>query len=115
MPTSLNLLFVCSRNQWRSPTAETIYRNHPGINVRSAGTSTSARRRINASDLDWADLILVMENRQRQRLRQSFPTLVATRELHVLDIEDCYHYMDPELIDELRAAIDPILDHSTPA
>jgi protein-tyrosine-phosphatase len=35
---STNLLFICSRNQWRSPTAEAIWRRRPGFNVRSAGT-----------------------------------------------------------------------------
>jgi predicted protein tyrosine phosphatase len=25
----VNILFVCSRNKWRSATAETIYQNHP--------------------------------------------------------------------------------------
>ena len=40
----LNVLFVCSRNQWRSPTAEQVWRRHPRVNARSAGTSGSARR-----------------------------------------------------------------------
>jgi predicted protein tyrosine phosphatase len=36
---ALNALFVCSRNEWRSPTAEAIYRRFPGVNARSTGTS----------------------------------------------------------------------------
>ncbi len=59
----LNVLFVCSRNQWRSPTAEKLWRNHPGLRVRSAGTSPNARRHVSASDLHWADAIVVMEGK----------------------------------------------------
>jgi len=55
------VLFVCSRNQWRSPTAEAIYRNHPLVEALSAGVSSSARRRVSAKLLQLADLILVME------------------------------------------------------
>ena len=41
-----NVLFICSRNQWRSPTAEQVYRKHPLLAVRSAGTSLNARRKV---------------------------------------------------------------------
>lgn len=27
----MNVLFVCSRNKWRSLTSETIYKNTPGL------------------------------------------------------------------------------------
>ena len=53
-----NVLFVCSRNQWRSPTAERVFRRDPRVNTRSAGTSPNARHPVNESDLRWADLIL---------------------------------------------------------
>jgi hypothetical protein len=56
----LNVLFVCSRNQWRSPTAEQIFAQHPGLSVRSGGTSESARRRVSLKDAQWADIILVI-------------------------------------------------------
>ena len=32
-----HVLFVCGRNQWRSPTAARIYANDQRIEVRSAG------------------------------------------------------------------------------
>ena len=40
----MNLLFVCSRNQWGSPTVESIYKNYSGINVKSAGTEPPLAR-----------------------------------------------------------------------
>ncbi len=48
----LNILFVCSRNQWRSPTAEQVWRRHPQFNVRSGGTSLSARHTVSAQDIE---------------------------------------------------------------
>ncbi|HEY5757541.1 MAG TPA: hypothetical protein VIU34_17050, partial [Steroidobacter sp.] len=51
----VNVLFVCSRNQWRSPTAEKVFARYPGVSVRSAGTSPNARRHISVEDVRWAD------------------------------------------------------------
>jgi|GEM_PF-5824209 len=45
------LLFVCSRNQWRSPTAEQIWRSDNRLDVRSGGTSPSARYAVSAQDI----------------------------------------------------------------
>ena len=106
---SIHLLFVCSRNQWRSPTAERIYDDHPLIETRSAGTASSARRKLSLADIQWADLILVMEREHAQRVRADFREAVQSKELHVLGIEDRYRYMDPELVAEIKAAVDPIL------
>lgn len=104
-----NVLFVCSRNQWRSPTAETIWRRHPTIQVRSAGTSPRARRTVTAADIRWADLIFAMESKHRNRLRAEFSRLLEHKPVHVLGIPDDYKYMDPELVDELKTAITPWL------
>lgn len=41
----VNVLFVCSRNKKRSPTAEFIFSNLEGVNVLSAGTSVDAEHR----------------------------------------------------------------------
>lgn len=106
---SINLLFVCSRNQWRSPTAEKIYSKCPGVNVRSAGTSRNARRTITSNDLQWADLVLVMESKHRQKLRADFPGEMKHKKCHVLEIPDDYEYMDPDLIDMIRQSVDEVL------
>lgn len=104
-----NLLFVCSRNQWRSPTAEKVWRNHPALAVRSAGTSAGARRRVTWDDLAWADVILVMETKHRQRLAADFGPALAGKTVHVLDIPDEYRYMDPELVELLETAVAELL------
>lgn len=59
----MKILFICSRNQWLSPTAEAIYKDHSGINVWSAGTESSARIKLSAKTILWADIIFVMEKK----------------------------------------------------
>ena len=107
---TINILFVCSRNQWRSPTAEQLLRNYPGISVRSAGTSPNARKHISVEDVRWADLILVMEDKHKSRLVAAFTRLMVGKRIHVLDIPDDYKYMDPELVQQLKQAVEPFLN-----
>ena len=101
----MNILFVCSRNKWRSATAETIYKNHPVHQVRSAGTEPSARIKINAKLIIWADLIFVMEKKHKQRIAERFHEEIYEKEIITLDIPDDYQYMDEMLIEELNAKI----------
>ena len=110
MNRSKNLLFVCSRNQWRSPTAETIWRKHPGFNVRSGGTSPKARKKVGPVDIRWADYIFVMEKKHKNRLVAEFTRMLDHKPLFILDIPDDYKYMDSELITELEAKVTEILD-----
>jgi predicted protein tyrosine phosphatase len=105
-----NILFICSRNQWRSPTAEQIWRRHPDFNVRSAGTSPRARKTVSAADIQWADVIFVMEQKHKNRLKAAFPRLLSHKPLHALDIPDEYQYMDPELIEELESRVAEFID-----
>ena len=104
-----NVLFICSRNQWRSPTAESIWRKHPEINVRSAGTSRQARRTVTLTDIRWADIILVMEEKHFAQLQVKFTRAIEYKAIVVLDIPDEYRYMEPELIDELTESVATIL------
>ena len=104
-----NVLFICSRNQWRSPTAEAIWRRHSLLNVRSAGTSRGARRKVSAGDLRWADVILVMEEEHRSRLFADFASVVTHTPIHVLDIPDDYTFMDAELVEHLRHSVAAVL------
>jgi len=105
----MNILFICSRNQWRSPTAERVWRNHPGVNVRSAGTSRNARRTVSEADIVWADLILVMEDRHKDRLKAQFRQHGRHMNLHVLDIPDDYRFMDPDLVETVRMKVAPFV------
>lgn len=106
---ALNVLFVCSRNQWRSPTAEAVWRRHPGIHARSAGTSAGARHPVSERDLAWADVILVMEEKHKSRLLAGFRQALGDKPVHVLDIPDEYRYMDPELVAQLERSVADLL------
>ena len=110
MTDRLKVLFVCSKNQWRSPTAEMIYRDDARMSVRSRGTSHAAARPIRENDLVWADLVLVMEHKHRNRLMADYPEPTKFLAIHVLDIPDDYGFMNDELIQLLRFAADPIID-----
>lgn len=103
-----NLLFICSRNQWRSPTAEKIFKQK-GFSARSAGTSPNARNSISISDVKWADIILVMEKKHKNRLIAKFTRLVEHKPIHILDIPDDYKFMDIELISHLEDAMESFL------
>lgn len=100
-----NILFICSRNQWRSPTGEQVWKNHPKLNVRSAGTSPRAKRTVNAKDIGWADVIFVMEEKHKSRLKAEFTRLLNYKEIKVLDIPDEYQYMDAELVEMMRQSV----------
>ncbi len=80
-----------------------------GVSVRSAGTSRNARRRLTLADVRWADLILVMEEKHKSRLRADFRDEVKDKELHVLDISDDYRFMDPELVEIIREKTEPLI------
>lgn len=105
----MNILFVCSRNIWRSPTAEAIYKHRQDHKVTSAGTAPSAKIRVSAKMILWADIIFVMEKKHKQRLLDNFPNEMANKVVVILDIEDEYQFMDKELISMITLSVDPYL------
>ena len=104
-----NILFVCSRNKWRSPTAEQIYKRHNEIYVRSAGLSTKGNRQVTEKDVIWADLIIFMENWHKSKLTAQFRGTTHFPKMEVLNISDDYRYMDDELIDLIQPQVDYLL------
>ena len=108
----MNILFVCSMNKWRSPTGEAIFRKHADVNTRSAGTSRKARRQVKLTDIQWADMIYVMEEKHQSRLRADFRDDMKYKTIHVLDIPDDYQFMDPELVDLIYDAVAPVIANS---
>jgi len=105
----LRVLFVCTLNQWRSPTAEAIYRGDPRLEVRSAGTRSGARRRVGPSDLAWADAVLVMEADHKNWIHEKFGDLDLPP-VRILRISNGLGFMDDDLRRQLRDAIEPELD-----
>ena len=105
----MNVLFVCSRNLWRSPTAERIWRTHPKLAVRSAGMSSNARHRISEADVRWSEVIFVMEEKHKVRLKAEHAGSLEGKPIHVLDIPDEYEYMDVSLVEQLKLSVGEIL------
>ncbi len=103
------VLFVCSRNLWRSPTAERLFDGVDGVQARSAGTEPGARIRVTAGHLGWADVVFVMEKKHLRRLREKFSDAIAGKTVICLRIPDDYQFMQPELVSLLQAAVTPHL------
>ncbi len=102
-------LFICSRNQWRSRTAETVFRKDRRVEVKSAGTSPSARIRVREDLVRWADLVFVMEEHHADKLMSRFGREKVREKLVVLDIPDAYPYMDADLVEELKDCVESYL------
>ena len=113
MSCPLKLLFICSRNRWRSLTAEKIFDGFNHCSARSAGTEPGARGRVSGGHVGWADVIFVMEKKHLRRLREKFAEELADKPVICLQIPDEYQFMQPELVELLRATVEPQLgNHS---
>ncbi|YCM43297.1 low molecular weight protein tyrosine phosphatase family protein [Verrucomicrobiaceae bacterium 227] len=104
-----HLLFLCSKNKLRSPTAEFVFAETPGIEVDSAGISNDADVMVSEEQLKWADVILVMEKVHRTKLNQKFRRALGGKRITVLNIPDNYKFMDKELIRILKKKCAPYL------
>ncbi|HRG49334.1 MAG TPA: phosphotyrosine protein phosphatase [Leptospiraceae bacterium] len=104
-----NILFVCSGNRDRSPTAEKIWQKEESLSVRSAGTSKDAVREVTIEDVQWADIIIVMEKKHEERIITKFTRAIKYTEMHVLDIHNDYKFMDPELVEILKSKVNTVL------
>ena len=96
-------LFVCSQNRLRSPTAEQIFAEWPGLAVSSAGTNRDADNPLTDELIEWADTIFVMERAHLAKVRRKFRHSLGPTRIVCLDIPDEYEFMDPELIRLLKA------------
>jgi predicted protein tyrosine phosphatase len=101
----MRVLFICSQNRLRSPTAEQIFAPWEGIEVASAGLANEAQNPVTPELLAWAELIFVMEKAHRRKLAQKFRTHLGDKRIVCLDIPDRYHYMDQALIALLKTKV----------
>jgi predicted protein tyrosine phosphatase len=97
-----NVLFVCSQNRLRSPTAEQVFADHPSIETLSAGTNNDADTPLSGELISWADLIFVMERTHRNKLQKRFRSALHGKHIVVLDIPDEYEFMEPALVALLK-------------
>ena len=102
-------LFVCGKNQHRSPTAEVIFSEDSRLDVRSAGLSDESPHVLDGDDLEWADYIFVMTQNHKSRLQDKFRNFLKNKKIINLNIPDSFSYMDPELVDLLKSKITPYI------
>ncbi|WP_259185549.1 low molecular weight protein tyrosine phosphatase family protein [Rhizobium sp. BK176] len=105
----LNVLFVCSQNKLRSPTAEQVFSTWEGLEVLSAGTNNDACTPLDRELVQWADVVMVMEREHRSKLQRKFRSALGGRRVICLDIPDDYEFMQPELISLLEAKVPRLL------
>ncbi len=101
----MNLLFVCSENRLRSPTAEAVFSKYPGIHAIGAGTNADADTPVSGDLIEWADVVFVMEKSHRNRISKKYKELLKGKRLVCLEIPDVYERMQPELIKLLESKI----------
>lgn len=107
MPAALPLrriLFVCRQNRVRSATAERLFCKRSDLEVRSAGTSSDAMVRLTPRMLEWADLIVIMDDAQRTAIEEMFPRHPAIPRLVCLQIPDDSPSSSPSLSPSSRKA-----------
>ncbi|MGR9190687.1 low molecular weight protein tyrosine phosphatase family protein [Rhizobium leguminosarum] len=100
-----NVLFVCSQNKLRSPTAEQVFANWPEIEVSSAGTNKDAENPLSNELVEWADIVFVMEKAHRAKVQGKYRSALKDTRLICLHIPDDYDFMDPALVQLLKAKV----------
>lgn len=105
------ILFLCSQNKLRSPTAEAIFADHPEVQVDSAGLNHNAITPLSSDQLAWADTILVMEKSHLNRLNRRFKSHLKGKRIAVLNIPDDYEFMDESLVALLKSRCSPYIPH----
>lgn len=101
----MKLLFICSKNRLRSPTAEAIFSEYEGLEVDSAGLDRGAEILLSTEAIQWADVILVMEKSHRHKLSKKFQPWLKNKRIICLDIPDLYDYMEPTLVELLKTRV----------
>lgn len=104
-----NVLFICTQNRLRSPTAEQVFADWPGIETQSAGLGNDADNPVTPENLGWSDLIFVMERAHRNKLSKKFRAHLGGKRVICLGIPDDYDYMDPVLVQLLRQKVSGFL------
>jgi predicted protein tyrosine phosphatase len=103
------LLFICTQNRLRSPTAEHVFASWPNVETDSAGLGADANVQLSTEQVLWADWIFVMEKAHRNKLSKKFKAVLNGKRVICLDIPDEYDFMQPELISLLEVKVGKFL------
>ena len=98
----------------RSPTAAEIAPDLLDVEADCAGLSSDADIPLDPDQIDWADVIAVMERHQLARLKRKFSARMQGKRLLCLSISDDYCFRQPELVDLLRQRLTRIAPLRSP-
>ena len=108
----MRVLFVCSNNRDRSRTAEDMYKNTSGLEVKSCGVNIGAVQPVTRELVNWSDIIVVMndvEDRQGFKLLQKFRYLKPMgKQIYDLEIPDKYTRDAPELMKLIKERMEKV-------
>jgi len=100
----MNILFICNLGRNRSRTAADILKDE--YNTDYAGIYDNL---ITKKQVQWADVIIVMEDAQRKEIARRFPIEYLKKRIICLNIDDYYNYMDEELVKLIKEKIKNVL------
>ena len=97
----MKVLFVCNQNENRSKTAEELFKGK--FKTKSAGLYNE--KPITEKELSWADVIVVMEDKQRSEIAKRFPKQYMQKRILSLGIPDIYQFNQSKLIEILKSKV----------
>lgn len=101
-------------NRWRSPTAEQIFAQRPGVECASAGLYRGADNLLTPELVEWAEVIFVMERSHKVKLASEFKPYLGGKRVICLNIPDKYKFMDPALVKLLHAKVNAFIPDALP-
>ena len=104
-----NILFICTQNRLRSPTAEEVFSTWPGVETQSAGLGNDATTPVSPELIAWSNIIFVMEKAHRNKLSRKFKKHMNGKRVICLDIPDEFNFMDPALVQILKSRVPKLL------
>jgi len=105
----IRVLFICSQNKLRSPTAERVFSTYSGIETDSAGLGNGANVPLSTEQIQWASLIFVMEQAHKKKLLKKYRPFLNDKKLICLGIADDFDFMQDELVEILTKKVEPFL------
>jgi len=103
------ILFICTQNRLRSPTAEQVFSTCEGLECDSAGLAPDAVVSLSTEQIVWADTIFVMEQSHRNKLSKKFKSHLKGKRVIVLGIPDDFEFMEEGLVRLLKVKVPQFL------
>ncbi len=102
---TMKVLFICNQNRNRSKTAEKLFKGR--FETKSAGLYNE--KPVTEKQLEWADIVVVMEDSQRKEIAERFPKQYMKKRIVSLDVPDVFQFNQPKLVNTLKAKVEALL------